>query len=720
MATFSDLEFKGHPGQQYNMTFSISDLGNSYVPKKTFHTSWVITFEDCPAGQIGTWDRSCECAKGYEPGGASGCQRCDGGQAKNEGGQSDEPGSYKATTGQASCTKCPSQNMITINSTTRDSVGTCFCSSGYFRAAIIYDYNASYTPTVPNGFDVAAAGAGDELCGGPGSSQLLQSNGNQTSILCLESIEFQSVDCGRVRGHIVNLLVSVKVETGGACNQQYNPKICTACKSKTGCRGDSFGVGTQGCNVHHRGVMCQLCERGFYLSSGAACVKCPSQQTYALTFGLGAFGLLIGGFIAIRYLALIKLLADPPSVKIFAAYLIITSSISSSYDVQLPSSYSSYQSQTGFAQLDITGVLYCIIQSFEYTFYHNVVLQASLPFMIVFLAQTALTIRYSMISTHFAAKRKADRKGLNAEKINTQENSAKTNIKEMIISGSSQVLMFIHPTVTTTMFSMFSCTPIFGYNLPWLRIDVRYQCYDASPSLLPTLFPSPRFLTFLHLYRRLVDLLLRRAVCHLRIHFWSSVALLRPPSEEATCSGRVQGGGEEEVSELDEVPQAEGGEREAGGDARRSARAPQGPRGGGGGQPGHQGRLRHVLRLRPRVAGAAVPAPRLHACEVLLGVGGDCEKAGARSVCGDHWQLRQGVRPRVRYPRALRLLRAASLCASLQEREAQLPQGRRDVRRVHDALSYSPALARTGQSTGEEGRMTRGGDMRVGQPGDEA
>ena len=35
--------------------------------------------------------------------------------------------------------------------------------------------------------------------------------------------------------------------------------------------------------------------------------------------------------------------------------------------------------------------------------------------------------------------------------------------------------MFIHPDVTTTMFSMFSCTPIFGYTYPWLKKDVRYQ-----------------------------------------------------------------------------------------------------------------------------------------------------------------------------------------------------------------------------------------------------
>eukprot|EP00961_Rhodomonas_salina_P180921 2441859-Rhodomonas_salina.2 len=46
--------------------------------------------------------------------------------------------------GQTRCTPCPHENMITKNSTQRDSVGTCFCSAGHFRAAVIYRYNESY------------------------------------------------------------------------------------------------------------------------------------------------------------------------------------------------------------------------------------------------------------------------------------------------------------------------------------------------------------------------------------------------------------------------------------------------------------------------------------------------------------------------------------------------------------------------------------------------
>lgn len=152
-------------------------------------------------------------------------------------------------------------------------------------------------------------------------------------------------------------------------------------------------------------------------------------------------------------------------VKIFAAYLIITSSISTSYDVELPSDYESYQSQTSFMQLDIQGVMYCMIASFDFTYYHNIVLQASLPFVVFFLALSALTVRFSMIQTHFDAKRKADRKGLLQEKINTQEEGAKTNAQEMIISGASQALVLIHPTVTMTMIKLFSCTSIFGYQV---------------------------------------------------------------------------------------------------------------------------------------------------------------------------------------------------------------------------------------------------------------
>jgi hypothetical protein len=106
-----------------------------------------------------------------------------------------------------------------------------------------------------------------------------------------------------------------------------------------------------------------------------------------------------------------------------------------------------------------------MIASFDFTYYHNIVLQASLPFVFGFLALSALTIRLSMIQTHFDAKRRADRKGELVDKINTQEMAAKTNAQETIISGASQALVLIHPTVTMTMIKLFSCTPVLGYKV---------------------------------------------------------------------------------------------------------------------------------------------------------------------------------------------------------------------------------------------------------------
>jgi len=162
---------------------------------------------------------------------------------------------------------------------------------------------------------------------------------------------------------------------------------------------------------------------------------CPTNDTVYQTLAIGFFGAVLVGALAYKYGSLIQMLMDPSSVKIFVAYLVITSSLSTSYDVELPADYSAYQSKTSFIQLDIQGVMYCMIQSFEFTYYHNIIFQASLPFVVTFLALSALALRFSMIQTHFEAKRKADRKGLNTEKIKTQEEAALMNAQEMIISG---------------------------------------------------------------------------------------------------------------------------------------------------------------------------------------------------------------------------------------------------------------------------------------------
>jgi hypothetical protein len=173
MVTFSDIQFTGHPAQRYNITFSIVDLGNAlYVTPQTFSTSWVVDFQPCPPGQLGTYDRSCECARGFEVGGATGCQRCPAGLATSEGDNADEPGKYKPLPGQSSCITCPSQNQVTKNSTTRDSIGTCFCAKGFFRAAVLYDYKPAFVP------EKAAPAA----CGGEGSYEITTELGDDPEV----------------------------------------------------------------------------------------------------------------------------------------------------------------------------------------------------------------------------------------------------------------------------------------------------------------------------------------------------------------------------------------------------------------------------------------------------------------------------------------------------------------------------------------------------------
>lgn len=387
------------------------------------------------------------------------------------------------------CNRCPSVNMVTKNSTTRDSIGTCFCAKGYFRAAVLYDYEPEYTPEIQapavcggygsylitaelgdlpdverrrrrasrrarkrrqgdnatdeEGDEAEQTFEGDDICVYGGDPDFGEEDitcatwfgeddddeggmlDEGSSLKCLGRIEFESVNCGRVSAYLSGPYVDAarKLDDGTECPAigQTTPKICVKCKSPEGCRGDSYGVGTQGCAPTYKGVLCALCEDSYYLTGQGICEKCPSEEATYQTIAIAAAVAVVGGAIALRYLSTLKLLADPPSLKIVAAYLIITSAISSSYNVELPNEYSSYSSQTSFVQLDVTGTLNCVINGFEFTYYHNIVLYASLPFVIGFMATAALTLRLSMIQTHFDAKRRADRKGLLTEKINTQE-----------------------------------------------------------------------------------------------------------------------------------------------------------------------------------------------------------------------------------------------------------------------------------------------------------
>jgi hypothetical protein len=76
-----------------------------------------------------------------------------------------------------------------------------------------------------------------------------------TRLVCLPPIEFESVDCGRVPGHVLlDGTVTTNEETSFNCTQDRPPKVCTKCKSKRGCKGDSFGVGVQGCAQHYKGA----------------------------------------------------------------------------------------------------------------------------------------------------------------------------------------------------------------------------------------------------------------------------------------------------------------------------------------------------------------------------------------------------------------------------------------------------------------------------------
>ena len=94
---------------------------------------------------------------------------------------------------------------------------------------------------------------------------------------------------------------------------------------------------------------------------------------------------------------------DPGTIKIIISYLMVTGSVNSSMNVETPQWL---QNITNFLKFDPSGVLMCLIQAFEYTFYHNVILMATIPYTAYFMFVGAARIGTSIVKISYNNKKK--------------------------------------------------------------------------------------------------------------------------------------------------------------------------------------------------------------------------------------------------------------------------------------------------------------------------
>jgi len=239
---------------------------------------------------------------------------------------------------------------------------------------------------------------------------------------------------------------------------------------------------SQGCAPLYKGMLCNECIRGFYLSGGT-CGKCPPPEAYATILALVIFAGGALGYLWAKYGDAIELMFDPGTIKIVISYLMVTGSVNSSVNMPpvpgsefltVPPEISAY------LQFDPTGVMFCLIQAFEYTFYHNVVVMAMVPYMLTFFFKGLTDVATAIIKVNFQNKRKIAQDEEEEEALNEEEGAAIYELGESLMGMRSEIMIFLHPNITDVMFGLLDCGPILGYDNTWLASDYRFQCNDFS------------------------------------------------------------------------------------------------------------------------------------------------------------------------------------------------------------------------------------------------
>ena len=169
------------------------------------------------------------------------------------------------------------------------------------------------------------------------------------------------------------------------------------------------------------------------------------------------------------------------------SYLMVTGSVNSS--VSMPALPGSdlfnppwLDDIKTYLTFDPSGVFYCLIQAFDYTFYHNLVVMSAMPYIVRWFARGASDIGTAMLQISYANKRKIAQDEDEEEFLNEEEGQAIYDLREALNGLQSEFLIFVHPNITDVMFQMIDCQAILGYDNEWLVADFRFQCNGVSIS----------------------------------------------------------------------------------------------------------------------------------------------------------------------------------------------------------------------------------------------
>ena len=225
-------------------------------------------------------------------------------------------------------------------------------------------------------------------------------------------------------------------------------------------------------------MLCATCVQGYYPDSAGLCQKCATPETMAQTT---AIVLVVGGIVGylyVKYQDVLELFLDVGTLKIVLSYLMVTGSVSTSYNVQMPGFFKSFSSYANYVKFDPTSTLACLIMQFEFTFYHNVLLQATIPFVAFILVRGLVMLGLSQIRISYNNRRRIAQDDDELEYLENQEEKDRINLNEKATGLASEFLIFVHPNITEVMFNMFQCESILGYINQWLSVDLRFQCND--------------------------------------------------------------------------------------------------------------------------------------------------------------------------------------------------------------------------------------------------